>query len=356
MSCGTLHGNVHSGLTRYHRGGSRRRRVVHGPQMEPGGRAHAERESRRPHQRSLRARRQAADRAYVRPWPATRHSLFERDSVDAGHRGPRRRQQRNLPRLGRVRGGRGQRRHHRAAGGPGGQDRRRLRAADGHLGSVHRRFRHGARPGRAGDARHPGGDLGAVSVRARRAALAVAARADPHRGGDGDHADRGHGDAHRLRYAQGCAAERSALVRAAERSGDRAGHDRTRAESHGSAPPLGTRHRRGGRFGGRRTVRHLRPGIGGRRRMDRRSGTWLAGLRSELRAGLLGAPAGIRVRDTGRRHRDDRGWRRHPARVLAAAAGGGLPCGAGCGFRGRSGQPAVRPERYRTRLIRPASR
>ena len=211
MSCGTLHGNVHSGLTRYHRGGSRRRRVVHGPQMEPGGRAHAERESRRPHQRSLRARRQAADRAYVRPRPATRHSLFERDRVDAGHRGPRRRQQRNLPRLGRVRGGRGQRRHHRAAGGPGGQDRRRLRAADGHLGSVHRGVRHGARPGRAGDARHPGGDLGAVSVRARRAALAVAARADPHRGGDGDHADRGHGNAHRLRYAQGC------LIRPASR-------------------------------------------------------------------------------------------------------------------------------------------
>ena len=176
----------------------------------------------------------------------------QRDRTDAGHRGPGRRQRRAVPLLGRVRGGRGLRRHHRAAGGAGGQDRRRLRAADGHVGSLHRGLRHGARQRRAGDAGHPGGHLGPVSVRARRAALAVAARADSNRGGDGDHADCRHGDAHRLRHAGGRAGERCAGGRAAERSGDRVGHHRTRVESDGSAPPLGTGHRRGRRIGGRR--------------------------------------------------------------------------------------------------------
>ena len=200
----------------------------------------------------------------------------------------------------------------------------RLRAADGHVGSVHRGVRRRARHGRAGDAGNPGGHLGAVSVRTRRGALPVAAHPDSDRGGDGDHADRGHGHAHRVRHAEGCAGERGAGGRADQRSGNRAGDHRAGAEGHRSAPPLGTRHRRGRRLGGRRTVRSLRRGIGGRRRVDRRAVSRLAGLRSEFRAGLLGAPAGVRVRDPGRCHRDDRRWRGHPARVLAAAAGGGL--------------------------------
>ena len=61
----------------------------------------------------------------------------------------------------------------------------------------------------------------------------------------------------------------------------------------------------------------------------------LAGNRARPRPGLCGTPACLRVRFPHRRYPDDHRCGRHPARVVAPAAGRGLPGGGGCSNGGR---------------------
>ena len=93
----------------------------------------------------------------------------------------------------------------------------------------------------------------------------------------------------------------------------------------------------------RRLVRHLRHATRRRGGLDRPPGRRVAGPGPALRGRLLGAAAGVRVRDPDRRHRDHRRQRRHPAGLAADAARHRLPRRAGGGHGGRRRQPALGP-------------
>ena len=100
----------------------------------------------------------------------------------------------------------------------------------------------------------------------------------------------------------------------------------------GVLQPLGARHRHRRRLRGGWILRHLRSSAALRRHRGSACHQGeMAGLRPRLRAGLLGPATGFRVRNPRRRHRDGRRRRRHPARLLAQAPGGGLPRGPGRG-------------------------
>ena len=92
---------------------------------------------------------------------------------------------------------------------------------------------------------------------------------DAGRCGHGTHADRGNGDADRLRHAQGRAGRDSGAGRTAERARDPTRHHRHRPESHGYDAPVGAGYRRRHRLGGRRVFRSLRRRPRRRRVMDR---------------------------------------------------------------------------------------
>ena len=187
-----------------------------------------------------------------------------------------------------------------------------------------------------------------VPVRAGGAAVPAAQDSHADGGGNGDHADRGHGHADRVRHADPGARGCATAGGAGERPGHGAGHYRAGPEGDRSATPLGAGDRRRRRFAGGsviRPVRRRRRWAGG---MGRHSQHRVARPRPELWAPVLGAVAVVRVRDPGRRHRDDRRRRGNPARVVAPAAGRRLPRGAGRGGRGRRRQPAFRSRRHGT--------
>ena len=71
----------------------------------------------------------------------------------------------------------------------------------------------GDRPGRAGDARHPGRHFLALPVRVFHVAVAVQAHPDPGRGRHGHHAGGGHGDADHLQHADASAGWRPCFGR-----------------------------------------------------------------------------------------------------------------------------------------------
>ena len=99
-------------------------------------------------------------------------------------------------------------------------------------------------------------------------------------------------------------------------------HVRHLPEGAGSSPPLGAGRRYRRRLRGRRVLRLLRSRGHRRGIVGGGAGRRMAGLRYRLRPDLLGAPAGVRIRDPGRRHRDGGRRHRHPAGLLAQAAGG----------------------------------
>ena len=78
-------------------------------------------------------------------------------------------------------------------------------------------------------------------------------------------------------------------------------------------------------------------------------GQW-PGIGLDLGPAFVELPACLRVRGPHRRYPDDHRGGRHPTRVMAPAAGCGLPGGGGCGGSGRHRQTAVRHHRDRGRL------
>ena len=118
-------------------------------------------------------------------------------------------------------------------GGQAGPCRGRLRAADGHLRGFHRHLRDRHRRGRPGDAGHTGRHLVTISVHDFQAAFAAATDPDTHGRRNGNHADCGHGDAHRLRHADASARRKHRFCSSAQRPCDNHPHRRHRAEGDG---------------------------------------------------------------------------------------------------------------------------
>ena len=143
------------------------------------------------------------------------------------------------------------------------------------------------------------------------------------------------------------AAGRTGNRDATDRRGNALRHPGHRSESDRSAQAMGAGHRRDRGFGNRRVFRHVRhrPDRGGR--LDRHSRVRLAGLRPRIRARVLEAPAGLRLRHAGWRHGNHRRCHGDPGRLVAATARRRFPRGTGRGSRGRHGQPTVRACRNR---------
>ena len=200
--------------------------------------------------------------------------------------------------------------------------------------------------GRTRHAGDPGRHFLPVPVRAGFAPVAVQAHLHADRRRDRHHADPGCGHADHLQDAGRRAEGRAGRRGAGLRPDCRRRHRRDRPQSDGCSAAVGAGNRDRGSLLRRRIFRHLRCGADRRCGVDRASSRRLAGLRPGFRPGVLVVAAGFRFRHPGRCARDDRRFRRHPACLLAQAAGGGFPRRTGRGYGGRRRQPAVRPRRH----------
>ena len=204
--------------------------------------------------------------------------------------------------MGGYRGGRDLRGRHAVASEPHWANRRGLRHCHEQLRGVHRTLHRCDQEWRGCVAGDSGRCCLAFPVPAFRPARALPADPDADRVGSSSHAGSGHRHAIGVRNAGSGSRRESCTRRTLVRDHNRASHRCDRAEGPRCGPPVGTRHRRGRRLRGRRSLRALRLRTHRRRPLARTSLGGVARHRSGLRPGLLVAcsaiPAGDADHDT----------------------------------------------------------